>query len=133
MKIKAFTLIELVMVIAIIGVLSAIAIPLYTDYTKKSRCAEVPSNLASITRIQNVYKADISRGNGTFAPDISTLGWILSSGNNYTEFFTYATDGAKSGCTSETVGFATAKSKNQTLTEWKGACMTTALKLTPYY
>lgn len=130
---KAFTLIELVIVIAIVGILAAIAIPLYTDYTKKSRCAEVPQNLSSIIRIQNVYKADITRGNGFFAPNISTLGWILSSGNNYSEFFSYATDGSKSGCISETDGFATGSSKYKSLTEWKGACMTTALKITSYH
>ncbi|MEW5010602.1 MAG: pilin [Cycloclasticus sp.] len=65
---KGFTLIELMIVVAIIGILAALAIPAYTDYTIKAKVSEAASLSGAVKTATEVYFSE----NGTL-PDGSSV------------------------------------------------------------
>lgn len=53
-----FTLIELMIVVAIIGILAAIAVPAYSEYVKKGRRSDAKAALLSLQLAQEKYRAN---------------------------------------------------------------------------
>ncbi len=72
---QGFTLIELMIVVAIIGILAAIAIPAYQDYTIKAKVSEGPSVASPIFTAIGVACSE-----GTLLPGatLSSLGVVAS-------------------------------------------------------
>ncbi len=57
---QGFTLIELMIVVAIIGILAAIAIPAYMDYTTKSKLSEMTSLTSPARTAVGVYCSEVA-------------------------------------------------------------------------
>ena len=69
---KGFTLIELMIVVAIIGILSAIAVPMYSNYVKKAKVAEASALFAGFKTNLAVWYA--TRGVWPTFDELKNLG-----------------------------------------------------------
>jgi len=68
-----FTLIELMIVVAIIGILAAIAIPSYMDYTQRAKVSELILGASPLKTAASEFRA--SEGEWPDTNDIANFGW----------------------------------------------------------
>ncbi|MGC9402486.1 pilin [Vibrio genomosp. F10 str. 9ZC157] len=89
-KQKGFTLIELMIVVAIIGVLSAIAVPAYQDYVKKTEFASALGTMKSLVTPAELYYQE----EGSLSVAVDTL---LGAIGTKTDASSLGTIGVESG------------------------------------
>lgn len=83
---SGFTLVELMIVVAIIGILAGIALPAYTDYIKRGKAAEATSTLADLKVKMEQYFQD----NRTYVGADLLVPGPCSPSAGSVKYFTYA-------------------------------------------
>lgn len=84
-----FTLIELMIVVAVIGILAAIAYPNYSDYVRRSRRSDAQAALMQLRLAQEKFRAN----NTTYAA-AGALGYPRNSNEGFYSITVTANDGS---------------------------------------
>ena len=76
---KGFTLMELMVVIAIISILSALAVPSFLQLEARAKQAEVKTNLRALYVAEKAYYQEQS----SYSPQVATIGFAIERSNRY--------------------------------------------------
>ena len=95
-SVKGFTLIELMIVVAVVALLASVALPAYTSQMEKSRRAEGQALLLEVMNAQEKYR----NVNYTYTNDLTDLGYAASTVASDNGFYTVSAAACNSDITS---------------------------------
>lgn len=101
-KSTGFTLIELMIVVAIIGILAAIAIPQYQDYIARTQVSRTVGELSSY---RSASDDNLMRGNLAFT--VNDLGYVLSNLSHQAQGLSVGSNGNLVSGTFDAGGYGT--------------------------
>jgi len=109
---QGFTLIELMIVVAIIGILAAIAVPAYQDYTIRSRVSEAASLSGAVRTAMDVaFSEGYNLGSIPATPATLNLSLSTSYKSKYVSKVGYSTFGVVTVTLTPEKSLGTAKTK----------------------
>lgn len=79
-RLRGFTLIEIMIVVAVLGILAAVALPQYSQHMRKSRRADAVALMAQVAQAQERWRANNSPYANDFGRDILNLRSNAASG-----------------------------------------------------